>query len=131
MKIPLLLPALLLGSIGLARAQQPTTNADTAAVERYIYHPKPNPMLTAADSARERARIENARQLRKKGSSNPAHAPNYSPPSQPAPQTQSPATPSPSVLSRDAQRRKEAARKAAETDKKREKTLYKRAKKSS
>ena len=132
-----LLLSLLLFSTRPAWAQQPAAGADTARMERYVYRPVANQMLTAADSARERARKENARQLRKKGTDNPAHAPMAVPkqstnvPLTGSPEIHDSPQPSQSVLNRDARRREEAAREAAENEKKRAKPLNKRARKSS
>lgn len=61
----LLFPGLLLAT-GVAWAQQPASPAEPLIVERRASAiTPPPPLLTAADSARERARLENARQLRK------------------------------------------------------------------
>ena len=62
--------------LGSAHAQQTTASvpAPTPAAisaDQYVYTPVSNPILTAADSARERARLENARQLRKQATTPP------------------------------------------------------------
>ncbi len=135
-----LLPGLFLLTIGTARAQQPAAGGDSVpavTIERVVYARPVNPMLTAADSARERLRVENARRLRQTGKNNPAHP--LTPASGQLPTTPTDALakpskstePTPSELAKDARRREQAAREAAENEKKREKTLYKRAKKSS
>lgn len=122
-------------SIGTARAQQPALPTDSIQVERVLYATPPPAVLTAADSTREQLRKENARRLRQTGKNNPAHGPNLVPRSVvtvPRDGLTTPAAaPSPSVLAKDARRREAAAREAAENEKKRAKTLYKRAKKSS
>lgn len=135
MKLPFLLPGLLLCSLGVARAQQPTTAPDTVRVTRLVYTAPPPPMLTAADTARELARLENARRLRQTANDNAGSM--ASTPSELLPvkvkegELGTPHTASRKVLAKDARRREEANRKGAQNEKKRAKTLYKRAKKSS
>ncbi len=142
MKFSYSLLSLMLLTSGAAWAQESTpisttvteTDSTIRTVEVYKISPEKNPMLTPADSARERARKENARRLRQTGKNNPAHGPTLpaAPQAQPpATVTETTTTPDAKTLERDTKRREEAARKAAEADKKRDKTLYKRAKKSS
>lgn len=139
--LPFLLSAGLMLATGQAVAQAPAQAGDSVVVgvERVVVSGRQaNPMLTAADSARERARLENVRTLRKSG--RPAAkplgtlsggaAPIVPPAPAPPPAAQPEAAPDPKQQAALDKRREKAAREAEEAEKQRQKVLYKRAKKS-
>lgn len=74
LKASCLATGLLLLAMGSARAQQITTDTTTGVtIHRVIItQPPANPLLTAADSARERARLANIQRLRHEATAPPA-----------------------------------------------------------
>lgn len=101
MKTTFLATGLLLLAMGTARAQQTTTDTPTGGTVTRVSSTQPpaNPLLTAADSAHEQARLANAERLRRDATTPPAKVPTNVPlspmqiegiPVPPAPPTPSP-----------------------------------------
>jgi hypothetical protein len=112
------------------------TPADTIlTIERDEYPVAPKLPLTAADSAHERARRENARRIRLNAKARPAahaasdHSTNYAPLGLTAPNNRQYQTADSAARVANAKRREAAKRQAAKADQKRTQTLTKRARK--